>query len=588
MIWLDVPVLGSWTIVYVSLRPTGQQRFLQVLVGVGPVFSFFAACDVEALGQRDTSWQWWMMTHHDCLLQISCRYIWSFHREETNLAELLAPLVCLSCICSIHLSTQFALGCALQAYISNGIAVGIMTVFVRVEEQEKLTQNGANTLVLFNIIILMFIDSFDQTSSSQMWWSGERCHASASFQECALPGRVWMGLSKRTAVNRWMNVLSCVIDLRGKKIYCNQCWWFLADSAGNEEAWVFAYACVMLFQWWSWIEDNAIIYPDIISPWPWIFRNTRHPSNVNTAHQDRRCLWCIYFESWDTGIWYMSSDKWFFNRHVTVQKSTHTQNLELYFSFSHLGTAFQWKCSDLLCLDWTRYFLQPTGKIGEGRAFAESATQVLHLSPFMGPERKMAKPAASAVQYAACLVGMGWAHAASALNARALWHKDKYGNSLPAKAADALPGLNEASAISKNNLLVGFPRPFTCRKSVCIAFELNHTLITVSWVLFLQRKSWFTSALAQTCQTISVFGCVSVLPKFSFVLTAAGHALLRGSSTCMGECQCSGAELQGPTREVSSFLRFLRLTRLAIWILDMFWYVLISLDDFDFSCLHSL
>ena len=43
-----------FSILYVSLRPTGQQRFLQVLVGVGPVFSFFAACDVEALGQRDT------------------------------------------------------------------------------------------------------------------------------------------------------------------------------------------------------------------------------------------------------------------------------------------------------------------------------------------------------------------------------------------------------------------------------------------------------------------------------------------------------------------------------------------------------
>ena len=53
----------------------------------------------------------------------------------------------------------------------------------------------------------------------------------------------------------------------------------------------------------------------------------------------------------------------------------------------------------------------------EGRAFAESAMQVLHLSP-LGPERKVAKPAASAVQYAACLVGMG--HAAGALNVRAL------------------------------------------------------------------------------------------------------------------------------------------------------------------------
>eukprot|EP00913_Durusdinium_trenchii_P030239 g28329.t1 len=77
--------MGPFVVARVDLTlPTGQQRFLQVLVGIGPVFSFFAA------------------------------YIWSFHREETNLAELPAPL----------------------AYISNGIALGIMTIFVRVEEQE--------------------------------------------------------------------------------------------------------------------------------------------------------------------------------------------------------------------------------------------------------------------------------------------------------------------------------------------------------------------------------------------------------------------------------------------------------------------
>lgn len=93
--------------------------------------------------------EWWH------IMTVSCRYIWSFHREETNLAELLAPLVCLSCICSIHLSTQFALGCTLQAYISNGIAVGIMTVFVRVEEQEKLMQNGANTLIILILCSLI-------------------------------------------------------------------------------------------------------------------------------------------------------------------------------------------------------------------------------------------------------------------------------------------------------------------------------------------------------------------------------------------------------------------------------------------------
>lgn len=86
--------------------PTGQQRFLQVLVGVGPVFSFFAA------------------------------YIWAFHREETNLAELLAPL----------------------AYISNGIAVGIMTVFVRVEEQE----NGAMLPRAFKSVL--FLDVFGWVS----------------------------------------------------------------------------------------------------------------------------------------------------------------------------------------------------------------------------------------------------------------------------------------------------------------------------------------------------------------------------------------------------------------------------------------
>ena len=220
MIWLDrldVPVLGSWAIMYLWGLP-GSNAFCKCLLVLVLSSASLPRATLKLWGrgaQRlEDNDEWHIMT-------VSCRYIWSFHREETNLAELLAPLVCLSCICSIHLSTQFALGCTLQAYISNGIAVGIMTVFVRVEEQEKLTQNGANICKYTNNFNLMFIDSFDQTSSSQMWWSGERCHASASFQECALPGRVWMGLSKRTAVNRWMNVLSCVMNLRGKKIYCN-------------------------------------------------------------------------------------------------------------------------------------------------------------------------------------------------------------------------------------------------------------------------------------------------------------------------------------------------------------------------------
>eukprot|EP00930_Biecheleria_cincta_P055392 TRINITY_DN41714_c0_g1_i1.p1 TRINITY_DN41714_c0_g1~~TRINITY_DN41714_c0_g1_i1.p1 ORF type:complete len:928 (+),score=208.54 TRINITY_DN41714_c0_g1_i1:158-2941(+) len=66
--------------------PFFQQRLVQILVAVGPLLSTAAA------------------------------YIWAFHREtQTEVAEMLAPL----------------------AYVSNGIAIGIMTVFVHVEEQEN-------------------------------------------------------------------------------------------------------------------------------------------------------------------------------------------------------------------------------------------------------------------------------------------------------------------------------------------------------------------------------------------------------------------------------------------------------------------
>lgn len=66
--------------------PLFQQRLVQVLVAVGPLLSTAAA------------------------------YMWSFHREtQSEVAEMLAPL----------------------AYISNGIAIGIMTIFVHVEEQEN-------------------------------------------------------------------------------------------------------------------------------------------------------------------------------------------------------------------------------------------------------------------------------------------------------------------------------------------------------------------------------------------------------------------------------------------------------------------
>lgn len=66
--------------------PLFQQRLVQLLVAVGPLLSTVAA------------------------------YIWAFHREtQHELAEMIAPL----------------------SYISNGISIGIMTVFVHVEEQEN-------------------------------------------------------------------------------------------------------------------------------------------------------------------------------------------------------------------------------------------------------------------------------------------------------------------------------------------------------------------------------------------------------------------------------------------------------------------
>ena len=82
--------------------------------------------------------------------------------------------------------------------------------------------------------------------------------------------------------------------------------------------------------------------------------------------------------------------------------------------------------------------------------------------------------------------------------------------------------------------------------------------------------------------------CPSSRLFWRVALESAGHALLGWSSTCMGDCQCSGAELQGPTR-VSSFPRSaffsfqilrsyrstrFRLTRLAIWIWDISWYII--------------
>ena len=217
MIWLDVPVLGSWAIVYVSLRPTGQQRFLQVLVGVGPVFSFFAACDVEALGRLEDNDEWWHIMTVSCRsfagtfgLFTEKRPTWRNSWHHWFACPAFARFIS---VLNLHLAVRCR---PISPMASLWASWPYSSESKNRRSWCKMEQIYANTL--YNNFNLMFIDSFDQTSSSQMWWSGERCHASASFQECALPGRVWMGLSKRTAVNRWMNVLSCVIDLRGKKI----------------------------------------------------------------------------------------------------------------------------------------------------------------------------------------------------------------------------------------------------------------------------------------------------------------------------------------------------------------------------------
>ena len=105
---------------------------------------------------------WNMMNDFDWF----CRYIWAFHREETNLAELLAPLVRLVMPESPFVWSHGTMGLisSLQAYISNGIAVGIMTVFVRVEEEEMSPDELRRTL-WFSMIFNTFHDALWKTTN---------------------------------------------------------------------------------------------------------------------------------------------------------------------------------------------------------------------------------------------------------------------------------------------------------------------------------------------------------------------------------------------------------------------------------------
>eukprot|EP00931_Biecheleriopsis_adriatica_P078701 TRINITY_DN5211_c0_g1_i2.p1 TRINITY_DN5211_c0_g1~~TRINITY_DN5211_c0_g1_i2.p1 ORF type:complete len:932 (+),score=185.05 TRINITY_DN5211_c0_g1_i2:145-2940(+) len=90
--------------------PVMQQRLVQLLVAIGPMMSCVAS------------------------------YLWSFHREsQAEFSEMLAPL----------------------AYISNGFAIGIMTIFVQVEEQE----NGAMVPNAFRSVL--FLDVFGWVSQKK-------------------------------------------------------------------------------------------------------------------------------------------------------------------------------------------------------------------------------------------------------------------------------------------------------------------------------------------------------------------------------------------------------------------------------------
>ncbi|CAE7617417.1 CAR11 [Symbiodinium sp. CCMP2592] len=73
------------------------------------------------------------------LMSYTASYLWCFHREDTQISEMLAPL----------------------AYISNGLALGCMTIFVHVEEQE----NGA--MVPFSFRGVLYLDVFGWLSHRQ-------------------------------------------------------------------------------------------------------------------------------------------------------------------------------------------------------------------------------------------------------------------------------------------------------------------------------------------------------------------------------------------------------------------------------------
>jgi len=121
--------------------PTFQQRMVQLLVAIGPLMSYTAS------------------------------YLWCFHREDTQISEMLAPL----------------------AYISNGLALGCMTIFVHVEEQE----NGA--MVPFSFRGVLYLDVFGWLSHRQDSEGSSKEEAVALLQEMSPSSKLQRDSSKPAA-----------------------------------------------------------------------------------------------------------------------------------------------------------------------------------------------------------------------------------------------------------------------------------------------------------------------------------------------------------------------------------------------------
>ena len=292
MYWLwDLEPLCVLAFCMFPWGPPGSNAFCKCLLVLVLCSASLLRATLKLWGRGTQSLFWvWRQTHHDCLLQV--HLVFSPRRDQLGRTPGTTGLPVLHLLGSSqysiytwqHFTWLYIAGLYLQWH-RRGHHDRIRPSRRTGEADAKWHKYTSNFIISFQSLIpstrLQAHRCGDQENGAML----PRAFKSVLFLD------VFGWVSQKG--QQWMNVLSCVIDLRGKKICCSQCWCLLADRAGNEEAWVFAYACVMLSQWWSWIEDNQCdiyIYADIISPW--IFRNTRHSSNVNPAHQDQRCRSC--------------------------------------------------------------------------------------------------------------------------------------------------------------------------------------------------------------------------------------------------------------------------------------------------------